>query len=684
VSAAQVLHLSQTPNYLYWHVVAACFLCASVCAAPVEPSLTDLPIDLSFLNASEQPAGKHGFLKTRGSELVFEDGAIGRFWGTNLTAYALFGTPKADVQREAKRLSQLGFNLVRLHHFDSAWVVPNIFGPAESSTSQLNPAMVEKLDWWIKCLGDQGIYIWFDLHVGRQVRATDGIDDFDEIAQGKSSAGLNGYNYVNDSMRQAMKRFDEQLLNHENRFTGRRYRDDPAIAVMLITNENDLTHHYANALLPDKHVPKHTALYLQQADDFAKLHHLARERVWRSWEDGPSKLFLNDLEARFDVDMIEYLRALGAKAPIVTTSSWGLDPLSSLPALTIGDIIDAHSYGGGGELQVNPLEGANLVDWLAAAQVLGKPLTVSEWGVDRDGLIAIDRQDLPLYIAGTASMQGWQAALFYAYAQEPLTAQTGKSSVYQAYNDPALFASLPAAALLYRRRHVAEARSTYVFAVSEERLLSKALSPANSVALRTAVERGKLLIALPSIPQLPWLQASKIPLNAKRLQDPDRSELPASAIEAISDSGELTRNWQQGVFKVNTPQSQAVMGDLCCETITLPQLQVNLQGHHSVVSAQSLDSLPIKASRLIMISITAGAVPTSGEPTPYKVEHVVGRIRVGARAGMQLLEWNAIGSKFEPRAVPYKNGQYLITIGQERTSPWLFLRASSNVMQRTL
>ena len=48
------------------------------------------PVDLSFLNTPEKPAGKHGFLTTAKDKLVFEDGTTVRFWGTNLSAYALF------------------------------------------------------------------------------------------------------------------------------------------------------------------------------------------------------------------------------------------------------------------------------------------------------------------------------------------------------------------------------------------------------------------------------------------------------------------------------------------------------------------------------------------------------------------------------------------------------------------
>jgi hypothetical protein len=373
------------------------------------------PVDLSFLNAPEMPAGKRGFLKARGDRLVFEDDTVARFWGTNLTAYSLFGTSKDNVTRQAHRLSELGFNLVRVVHHDSEWVDPNIFGDRKSPNTQtLDPSMLEKLDWWIKCLNDEGIYVWLDLQVGRRLKAADGIEGFEEISQGKPTASLFGYSYVNESIQEAMKRFNEKYLNHQNRFTGLRYKDDPAIVGLLLTNENDLTHHFGNALLPDKGVPKHTAIYLREAESFAGKYGLPKGRVWRAWEDGPPKLFLNDLEERFGIDMIAHLRTLGVKSPIVTTSTWGLNPLSSLPALTVGDIIDVHSYGGVGELEKNPIFGPNLVHWMAAAQVAGKPLTVTEWGVDDHGSLAPDRQDIPLYIASSASLQGWDAVMFYA------------------------------------------------------------------------------------------------------------------------------------------------------------------------------------------------------------------------------------------------------------------------------
>ncbi len=142
------------------------------------------------------------------------------------------------------------------------------------------------------------------------------------MRKGKQHADLKGYSYVNLSIQQAMKHFNQAYMTHQNRYTGIQYKDDPAIAAVMITNENDITHHFGNALLPDKKVPKHNRLYMGEAKIFAKKYGLPESTTWRSWEHGPSKLFLNDLEHRFNKKMIDHLRSIGVKVPIVTTSTW--------------------------------------------------------------------------------------------------------------------------------------------------------------------------------------------------------------------------------------------------------------------------------------------------------------------------------------------------------------------------
>ncbi|EUB75409.1 hypothetical protein PMI27_001585 [Pseudomonas sp. GM41(2012)] len=632
------------------------------------------PVDLSFLNAQEKPAGKRGFVKASGEQLLFADNTAARFWGTNLSAYALFLTSDDAIKLQAKRLSALGFNLVRLHHHDSPWVFPNIFGDGRvtRSTQQLSPESQKKIDWWIKCLKDEGIYVWLDLHVQRVFTEKDNIDGFDELPKEEQNfTYLKGYSYVNLSIQQAMKRFTEAYLTHVNSYTGLAYKDDPAIAAVLITNENDVTNHFGNALLPDKNLPKHNRVYMAQAEAFAKQHNLSADQTWRSWEPGPSKMFLNDLERRFNVDMIQHLRGIGVKVPIATTSSWGRNGLNSLPALTAGDVIDVHSYGGSGQVEKNPLYSDGIVNWIAAGQVIGKPLTVTEW--NNEPFPIPDRHSLPLYIAGTASHQGWDALMQYAYSQEPMGGVGMSANNWHAYNDPAMLATLPAAALLYRRADVREATTTYVFAPSSATLFNQMITPANSALLRTAMEKGKLEIAMPQTPELPWLQQSVIPSNAKEFHAPDQSLLDANAIESTTDTGELKRNWKQGVYTINTPRTQAATGWIGGESISLGNIKVQVKTANASVVVQSLDDSPLSRSQDLLISLGTRAIPQDDDKIPFYVEPLEGTLTIQAPQGLTLVTHGILG-QMKKLPATYLDGRYTIKFDGLQASNWLFLK----------
>ena len=634
------------------------------------------PVNLSFLNAPERPAGKHGFLKVVEDTMAFEDGTPARFWGTSVNAYSLFATTRENVAQQASRLSRLGFNLVRLFHHDTAWVQPNVFGNGEApDTQSLSPAMLEELDWWIKCLREEGIYIWLDLHVERHLKPGDRIEGFEEMAKGKPSADLHGFNYVNQGIVRAMQRFNEAYVTHRNVYTGLRYKDDPAVVAMLLTNENDVTRHYASAFLPEKGVPQHSALYAAQAEAFATRHGLPKHMHLRPWEHGPAKLFLNELEYRFGAEMIRHLRSLGVRVPIVTTNTWGLNPLSSLPALTAGDLIDAHAYGGPGELERNPLLAPTLVHWIAAAQVAGKPLTVTEWNVAP--FPVPDRHAIPLYVAASARLQGWDAVMQYAYSQLALNGP-GRASNWASHNDPALLATLPAAALLYRQGHVRESPTAYAFSPGRNMLFNEAISATNAVALRTAAEKGKLVIVMPRTQELPWLAQGTAPAGAMMLTDPRQPLLAADAKEAVSDSGELRRNWDQGTFTINTPQTQAAMGRIGGQTIVLPEVQIALSTRNATVAVQSVDGQPIRKSRSILISLGARSMPRPNMQLPFHSEPVEGKLSIAAPEGLRLVAWDAGSGAMREIPAQREAGRYSLVINRSLRSYWLMLTAKED------
>jgi hypothetical protein len=435
-----------------------------------------------------------------------------------------------------------------------------------------------------------------------------------------------------------------------------------------LTNENDVTSHFGNALLPDKNVPQHSALYMAQADAFAAKFGLARDKIWRSWEHGPSKLFLNDLEHRFDIDMIQQLRGFGVKMPIVTTSSWGNAPLSSLPALLAGDIVDAHAYGGIDELKKSPRVAATFVDWIAAAHVIDRPLSVSEWNVSP--FPAPDRHTSPLYVASAASHQGWAASIQFAYSQQPLDGP-GKPSNWDAFNDPGLMATLPAAALLYRRGDVREAKTTYAFAPSPDLLFNQLVTPKTSVALRTAVERGKLVIAMPQTTELPWLEKSEVPAGATLITDPNQSLIDAETTSVTSDTGELRRDWEEGIYTINTPRSQAAMGWIGGKQVSLEDVDIAITTRNATVAVQSLDQAGISNSRSIQISLGARSVPDPKIQKLFRSEPVKGHLSVRASSGLKLYKQFAGSSRQKELPISYEAGRYQINLD----GPWHLLAA---------
>lgn len=628
------------------------------------------PVDLSFLNQAERPAGKRGFISAKGDQLVFADGTQARFWGTNVTAYALLETPVEQVKVHARRLSALGFNLVRLHHHDSYWMERNIFGSGKQRhTRKIDEAAIRKIDWWIKCLKDEGIYVWLDLHVQRKFGPEDGIDLYDETSREEGADNLKGFNYVNASIQKAMRTFNEAYLNHVNHYTKISYKDEPAIVAVLITNENDLTHHYGNALLPDKDVPQHSKIFMSNAAGFARAKGLSADETGRTWEHGPSKLFLNDMEHRFNADMMTHLRELGVKVPIVTTNSWGKNPLSSLPALTSGDMIDVHSYQEFGALEKNPLFASNLTHWIAAAQVVDKPLSVSEWNAEP--FPTHDRHTLPIYMAGQASLQGWDAMMQYAYSQEPLSGE-GSPSNWHAYNDPSFLATMPAAALLYRRGDVRQAQTTYVFNPGQK-LFGQMINPENSVLLRTAAEVGRLSVAMPENKSLPWLKKSRIPDQAVVMDDPATSLIKGDAAEVLSDTQEIRHHWEKGFLTINTARTQAVAGWIGGEELGLKDVDFSVKTPNATVSVQSGEEAPISSSRKIIISLAARSKTRADWQLPFLSEPVEGMLRVRAPKGLKLYMATA-QKKMKELPVKYENGRYEIALGKATPSYWLFLR----------
>ena len=188
-------------------------------------------VDLSDLQ--DAPAGKHGFLRRKGSHFEWEGqpGKPVRFWGVNLCFAACFPT-HADADRLVNLLAAMGCNIIRLHHFD------NILGRSadEPTTVKLNPTMADRLDYLLYAAKRKGICITLDLYTGRCIKRGE-LKKFNSLRPNEYKTLY----FIDEEVRNNLDAFVEALLNHVNPYTKTAWGREPAIAMLSLINEDNLS-----------------------------------------------------------------------------------------------------------------------------------------------------------------------------------------------------------------------------------------------------------------------------------------------------------------------------------------------------------------------------------------------------------------------------------------------------------
>lgn len=157
----------------------------------------------------------------------------------------------------AERLSFFGFNAVRLHHMDFFFEPRGIFqdiSPAHKDkqlkkTTQLSKKQLHKLDYLIYQLKQKGIYADINLLVSRHFTKADGVKNAEQLGIAAKPVSM-----FDPALIALQKDYARNLLTHKNRFTKLRYVDDPAVALIEITNENSVLaawYHGTLSSLPD-------------------------------------------------------------------------------------------------------------------------------------------------------------------------------------------------------------------------------------------------------------------------------------------------------------------------------------------------------------------------------------------------------------------------------------------------
>lgn len=190
-------------------------------------------LDFSTQGQLDAPAGKHGrVLARQDGTFVFEKSpqTPRRFYGVNFCGTAQY-IEHEQAERLADRLARIGYNTVRIHHYEATL----IRGGADSVA--LNPERLDQLDYLLAAFKKRGIYITTDLYVSRPVQAReiwDGAEGRVEMNDFKLAVMVNEKAFAN------WKTFARNLLTHRNPYTGLTYAEDPALAWLSMINEGNV------------------------------------------------------------------------------------------------------------------------------------------------------------------------------------------------------------------------------------------------------------------------------------------------------------------------------------------------------------------------------------------------------------------------------------------------------------
>jgi hypothetical protein len=575
------------------------------------------PVDVSFL--LDAPAGKHGFVRAQGAHLVTGDGNRIRFWGVNITDWSkgsVMVPAKEDAPLWAATLARFGVNCVRFQFLDLTTPRGLIDGKRDD-TRVLDPEQFDREDFFIAELEKRGIYLDFNLLVGRPFKAGDGVQDYQKIREGAKGISLYDARII-----ELQKEYAKQLLAHFNPYTKSEYRNDPAVAMVEINNENALwvgahgpTPYYDHELadLYNAWLKKNLS-----AEELKKLREIAglsgddpvpllqsktqidtapKERFYAE-----SRFFL-DTQRGYWEDMRDYLtKSLGVKSLIMTTADHG-HTSSGYPLLLATssfDTNDGHTYWQHDwenkikAPMVNDPFNSTVVE-LSRTAVKGKPYTVSE--VNNPFPNDWASEGIPI-LAAYGNLQDWDAIIWYTF--EPKASPDWKPFVGDAFDislDPVKMPQLAAGALMFLRGDVGAANSTVERTYTRDQVF-------DSTLLLPATDRPYFTPGFPLA--VPLQHGSRI----SSLEGAPTGQFAAPMVSnpIVSDTNQLAWYYSSamtGLVTVDTPRSQALIGFVRANLESVTNLSADVQNRFCTIVLTSLQPEPISsASRLLL---TAGS-----------------------------------------------------------------------------
>ena len=463
-------------------------------------------LDLSYLN--ENTAGETGWIRRskEGDSFVRGNGEPIRFWALGSS---LHDATLKELRQHAKFIAKRGVNMVRWH---------GALNPKgeHSELNNVDEGALDSLFKLIAAMKSEGIYVTVSPYYANTVRRKGygaAIGKNWPVPRNPAAKNLSGLLFFDPTLQDAYRNWLKELFNRVNPYTGIPLRDEPALAIFQIQNEDSLLFWTFDGIrgedlellrsrygkwLQDKYgaldvVQKkwRNALPLGSTvpDDWQAqtLSFFSAWQLTRSDLNDNEKVrvsdqlaFISDLQRNFNSEIVKFLREEIKTRVLVNPGNWKTVNARLLEDLerytyTAGDVIAVNKYVGanhqgknsgwaistGQQYQdISVLKHPELMP-LSLKQIKGFPYIVSEslWTPPMSY-----QAEGPFLVSNMQSLNGVDIVYWFTASlpqwEQPASANGFFPSVRKwTTQTPMIFGQFPAAALSFRNGYVDSANT---------------------------------------------------------------------------------------------------------------------------------------------------------------------------------------------------------------------------------
>ncbi len=590
-------------------------------------------IDASFL--LDAPAGKHGYIQRDGAHMKFDDGTPVRFWGVNVGTEVPFMTNKDDMVKIADRIARCGFNLVRIHAWEST-MQNNIFGDGQiTQVTKADSKQLDKFCYFLSLLKERGIYLYMDTQVNRIYIPDKTLPDVE--------GGNFRTRYYNDVTFEAQKDLVRQVMGIENPYTGIVNAQDPMLVCMDFSNEATMLG------LQDLEESANRSKLTGMWNRWLKEKYKTNESIAEAWnEEGKVGLkdeesietgtvdligdatkvldeyykqenyskartmdciyFVYDISCDYYARFAKFLREeLGVKA-LLTTNDMGFNYNQNSEIVYINTDYDytAHHIYKAHPVGYAYSSGTRLTGWTSTTVVLGselwriapwmnnydQPFFITEWASVAPGPYAAEGT---LTMAAISSYQNWHPLHFALWSNKEFSPEKGVDNFFSSYDEADIVSIYPAAAITFMRGDIKEPKTSFNFTMNFNDTVTEG-------------NLGQPMIGLNDA----WLWTK----TGLYFEDKSDGKVNPSTPEALDEaykkyynneiqSEDLNWNRRSGIFRVTTDYTNIAAGFIGSKDVDCGFASFKCDNYSATISLNSVTKDTLNDSkRLLLTTVT--------------------------------------------------------------------------------